>query len=225
VETARALLRAGSFELAALWRATEVSVDGDLRTISPQLNRDQLATELLITSPRLLERLWTVERQALVVARIRRERLPDLEPALGVRWLTEDGSQDLVAGLSIGIPVLDRKAASLRAAARAQEAAAMDAETVRIQLLTELNLTLQQLEESSRRFQAYTVSILPRAQESLDLARRGYEGGKFGYLELLDSQNTFLDVEGGRAEALIALDQALTRLENLLGRKLEASAP
>ena len=74
----------------------------------------------------------------------------------------------------------------------------MDAETVRIQLLTELNLTLQQLEESSRRFQAYTVNILPRAQESLDLARRGYEGGKFGYLELLDAQNTFLDVESGK---------------------------
>ena len=225
VESARALVQAARLELASLWGAADASVKGSLRSTTPQIDRSSLADLLLASNPRLLEALWIAERQRRHRDRISRERMPDVTPALGVRWLTESGHQDFVAGVAIGLPILDRKAAAMTAAERTHAASLAKVEAIRRELLAELTLVLQRLDEATTRFQAYVSEIVPRAQEALDLARTGYEGGKFGYLELLDAQNTFIDVESGRADALIALDQALTRLEGLFDHAMDETMP
>ena len=91
---------------------------------------------------------------------------------------------------------------------------------VRVKLLAELHTLLEQLDERAHTLAVYANDISPSAAEALELARLRYEQGKFSYIELLDAQRTAIDVDDGRAQALIAYDLALVRLESLLGRRL-----
>jgi cobalt-zinc-cadmium efflux system outer membrane protein len=94
----------------------------------------------------------------------------------------------------------------------------------RVALLAELEALLEELSARERAVEVYATAIVPRAAEALELARVGYERGKFGYIDLLDAQRTVIDVEDGRVQALVAYDRALVRLETLLGRRIDHTA-
>jgi outer membrane protein TolC len=51
------------------------------------------------------------------------------------------------------------------------------------------------------------------------LARKGFEGGKFGYLDLLEAQRALLTVQSDYLETRISYDEAVGDLESLLGRE------
>ncbi len=187
----------------------------------PRSSVDSLVAELRSQHPLLHEQLWLAERERQKERLARRERWPDVIPTAGIRWIEGGDARDFVAGIDITLPVLDQKGGSVRAAQLEREAAAKDAEDALLRLTTTLDLNLEELRNAHRRLETYTTEALPRAREALDLARIGYEGGKFGFLILLDAQTTLIDVESARSDALVAFDRALVRLEALLGRKVE----
>lgn len=222
--TARSVLRTASRELAALWGERtfkSIRVSGALRTDMPEINADSLGAELRARHPLIQEKLWVAERERHEERRVSRERWPDLIPRAGIRWLRESDEQDFVAGLAVTLPVFDRKGGSLRAARDAREAAVNDVRNAQLQLGTDLDVAVQELKEAHVRLTTIAAKATPLAEEALDLARAGYDGGKFGFLVLLDAQATLITVESARTEALIAFDRALARIEGLLGRSLE----
>ncbi len=222
--SARSDLRVAQRELASLWGGTLHDTDqvhGTLRIEMPRSSVDSLVAELRSQHPLLQEQLWLVERERQKERLVRRERWPDVIPNAGIRWIEGGDTRDFVAGIDITLPVLDRKGGSVRAAQLEREAASKNAEDTHLRLTTTLDLILEELRDAHRRLETYTTEALPRAREALDLARMGYEGGKFGFLILLDAQTTLIDVESARTDALVAFDRALVRLESLLGRKVE----
>jgi cobalt-zinc-cadmium efflux system outer membrane protein len=229
-ETARATLESAIAgfdvareELMALWQASNsdsLVLEGELRSTPTVVDRQRLADELLAAHPALLAARWEVERGARAERLASRQRLPDIVPNAGVRWNRGSDTQDFVAGLMVGLPILDRRGGARRAAQRRTEAAAHTLDGLGVALLAELHTTLEEVEARHRALAVYENDIVPQAQRALELARTGYEGGKFGYIDLLDAQRTVIDIGDGRAQALIAYDRALVRLESLLGRRL-----
>jgi len=234
-ETARAALESALSdyhtareELSALWArsgADSLVPRGALRARTPDLDRDRLAAEVLEGHPTLVAARWDAEGRRRDARLSARERWPDVVPSAGIRFLRGSDEHDFVAGVGIEIPLFDRGGAKHRAASRRAEAAAHDETAVRVSLLAELHTLLEELAARARALAVYEDDIAPRAAEALELARTGYERGKFGYIDLLDAQRTVIEVEDGRAAALIAYDRALVRLESLLGRRIDDNEP
>ncbi len=62
----------------------------------------------------------------------------------------------------------------------------------------------------------YLTRILPAAQESLELARRGNAAGEFGYLSLLTPQRAFFQTNLNYLESLCELRAASAEIDGLL---------
>jgi cobalt-zinc-cadmium efflux system outer membrane protein len=207
----------------ALWQqsgADSLVLVGELRAGADIPARNTLAADVLSTHPALIARRWNAERERRAERLASRERWPDVVPGAGVRFNRGSDEQDFVAGVGIELPLFDRGGAARRAAAHRAEAAVHDLSALRVALLSDLHTLLEELDARRRALSVYVTDIVPRAERALELARTGYERGKFGTIDLLDAQRTVIDVEDGRAQALIAYDRALVRLESLLGRRI-----
>jgi cobalt-zinc-cadmium efflux system outer membrane protein len=55
---------------------------------------------------------------------------------------------------------------------------------------------------------AYDRTILPAAQQAVDTATRGFEMGKFAFLDVLDAQRTLIEARGLYLEALASATDA-----------------
>jgi cobalt-zinc-cadmium efflux system outer membrane protein len=169
--------------------------------------------------PVLLAASWDAQAAAERGRQAARERWPDLEALVGVRHYVAESRSAWVTGLALDLPLWDHKSGAVREARELASAASLEEETVRRDLRRELERLLLHVEESGRRLALLGDRVLPQARDALEIARAGFEGGKFGYLDLLDAQRSLLETESRRVEALIAYDEALGRLESLLGRE------
>jgi cobalt-zinc-cadmium efflux system outer membrane protein len=64
--------------------------------------------------------------------------------------------------------------------------------------------------------------VVPAAQKAFEAARHGYRQGKFGYLEVLDSQRTFGEATARLLDALARYHRSVALVESLVGTPLDA---
>ena len=64
----------------------------------------------------------------------------------------------------------------------------------------------------------YRERILPKANEALRLVQRGFEEGKFGFIDLLDTQRTAAEVRLAYQQKLLELNVAQADIEALFAR-------
>ncbi|MCY1558849.1 Cobalt-zinc-cadmium resistance protein CzcC [compost metagenome] len=64
---------------------------------------------------------------------------------------------------------------------------------------------------------AFEQSILPTAQRALESATRGFQMGKFAFLDVLDAQRTLIDSRGRYLQALAEATEAWASLERVYG--------
>ena len=62
--------------------------------------------------------------------------------------------------------------------------------------------------------------LLPGAQQAFDAAQTGYLDGKFGYLEVLDTQRTLSEAKSRYLDVLAAYHKAAADVERLTGNPL-----
>lgn len=197
-----------------------VDVTGALRQ-GPVIPDSVMFGEELSRNPRRLAALWSAERARRTERQVGREKWPDMEAEVGLRRFMDEDANAWVTGLSIGLPLWDRKSGASHEARELAKAADQDVIGVDRELQLNLANLLTALEASRVTLGQYQTEVLPRAEDALDLARRGFEGGKFGYLDLLEAQRSLLDVKREYLEARISYDEAVGRLESLLGREPE----
>jgi cobalt-zinc-cadmium efflux system outer membrane protein len=66
---------------------------------------------------------------------------------------------------------------------------------------------------------------LPKANEALRLVQRGFEEGKFGFIDLLDTQRTAAEVRLAYQQKLLELNVAQAGVEALVVRNSGAANP
>ena len=135
-------------------------------------------------------RLAQAEREAAQAA-IDRERAagrPDLTIQAGVRRFEQTGDQALIVGFTAPIPIRDRNQGNV-AAARADATAAEARERLvlarSVRAVRDAQASLRAAEARLEVLQSRTV---PQAQQAVDLARQGFQAGKFSLLDVLDAQ-------------------------------------
>lgn len=197
-----------------------VAAVGELRSTLPRLDAGTLAEEVISRHPGIARELWMAEIQNRRAHAIGRMRLPELGVSIGYRRNRAEDRSDWVGGLSVELPLFDRKEGAVREAQRLRSAAREEAREATLILTSELERALEASRAAASLLKHYDGEVLPRAARALRLARLGYTEGKFGYLDLTDAEDALVRSQGERTDALIDLDRALTDLDILIGRTL-----
>lgn len=210
--------------LAALWGDTSATFGGAVR--DADANADALPPEALEASladaPEAAR--WSDEialRQAeLELARA--TVFPDVTASFGARHFAENDDNALVAGLSVPLPVIDRKQGAIAAAVSRRT----EAERRRVAVLARQKAEFQAAYDALRSAQISVRSleerIIPSARSVFAATTTGYQSGKFSFIDLLDAQRTLFESEVQGVEARADLAKARADLERLIARPIEA---
>ena len=71
---------------------------------------------------------------------------------------------------------------------------------------------------------ALRSAVLPGSQQTFEAVSEGYRLGRFGYLDVLDSQRTLIGAGSQYLRALSDYHKAIANVERLIGAPLAGSA-
>jgi cobalt-zinc-cadmium efflux system outer membrane protein len=223
VQRLRNDLEASRRRLAATWGSDKPAfreVRGDLArveeipSLSPLLGRAVEGPEIArwATEIEMLEAALEMEKSVSI---------PDLELGAGVRREMETSLDTYILSLGFALPILDRNQGSIREAecnlARAWE----DRRATEVRVSAELGEAYQSLAASYMEATSLATTVLPAAERAFEATGEGYRQGKFGYLDVLDSQRTLFGVRAQYIDALEAYHQAVAEMERIVGSRLD----
>ncbi|CAI8838136.1 MULTISPECIES: TolC family protein [Pseudomonas] len=191
-------------------------VDGGLGADSSLPSRTLLLDRLEQTADLRLARLQIDQREA-ALGLARSQRIPDLTVSVGSQYSETDRERINVVGLSVPIPLFDRNQGNVLAAARRADQARDQRNGAELRLRSEVVQALTQWSTAAQEVQTFERSILPSAQQALDAATRGFERGKFAFLDVLDAQRTLVAARLQYLQAQAQSSEARVRLERIFG--------
>ncbi|TVT81800.1 TolC family protein [Pseudomonas sp. H3(2019)] len=145
------------------------------------------------------------------------QRIPDLTVSVGSQYSELERERVNVVGLSMPIPLFNRNQGNILAAARRADQARDLRNASELRLRTDIQTTLDQWLTANTEIQSFDRSILPAAQSAVDTATRGFEMGKFNFLDVLDAQRTLISARAQYIQAIAEATDAWVRIERIFG--------
>ncbi|RWU22382.1 type I secretion protein TolC [Pseudomonas alkylphenolica] len=196
--------------------ATFSRVDG-VGSEDPDLpSRTQLMQRLEQTPDMRLARVQIDQRDAALDL-ARTQRIPDLTVSVGSQYSETERERVNVVGVSLPIPLFDRNQGNVLAAARRADQARDQRNGAELRLRSEVIQALAQWRTAAQEVEDFDRSILPSAQQAVDAATRGFERGKFAFLDVLDAQRTLVAARLQYLQAQAQRSEARVRLERIFG--------
>lgn len=213
-------------QLSSTWDEPQpgfARVGGALDAVPASITRGALLRHL-DESPTLRLAAQEVARGEAQVDLEKRQRIPNLTVSIGSKYdqTARDGRGERVnlIGLSMPLPLFDRNQGNIYAAqSRADQARDLQRATL-LRLRSEAVQAYDQLRTSEQELALVRRDLLPGAQSALDSMTRGFEMGKFNFLDVLDAQRTLVGVRAQYVRALDAAAQARVSMERLLGEDI-----
>lgn len=174
---------------------------------------------------RLTSSAWLVGHPAMVAARARRDRAAATSRRAGLEPLpdvtaTIAGGRDEAARenlmelrLSIPLPLFDRNKGNQQEAMAGVREAEADLLATEQRLIAEWRAAAARYRAAAEQVVAYRDRISPKSEEALRLVQTGFEEGKFGFIDLLDTQRTTAEVRLLYQKKLFELNSARAELE------------
>ena len=172
---------------------------------------DQILATAMARNPRLKAMEADVRRAEASITQAQRTRIPDF--ALGV-MADVKASPVMVRPLGgMTLPIWrDKIAAEITGARNLEGASKARLSNERLTLTVEVAMKSYQYRESTRLLALLQNSLLPKAKQSLDVARSGYSTGGTDFINLIDAQRTLLEFRLAEVEARIKRELALADL-------------
>lgn len=190
--------------------------EGNLESL-PQLPALADLGARLATSPNLLRAKIEVERRQ-ALAEIERSRgVPDMTVSLGAKRNEELGRNQAIFGVAIPLPIFNRNQGSVLEALRRTDKARDELALAETRLSNELSLAYERLHAARQEVVALQRDILPGAQSAYDSATKGFEMGKFSFIDVLDAQRTFFQAKSQYLRALAEAHRSAAEIERILG--------
>ena len=221
-EQARSLLGAARGRLAATWgssEATFLSALGDLGEVPSLPTRENLLARLA-DNPYLARWAAEISQRQAALAFERSKGVPDLEVIAGYRRFTDLGSNALVIGGSISLPIFDRNQGGIEEASNRLSKAYEQRRAAEARVAAALADAYGALTSAHTAVTSLQAAVLPGAQQTFEAINEGYRLGKFGYLDVLDAQRTFIGASGQYLRALADYHKAAVEVERLIGAPL-----
>ena len=225
LEQARREGMAARRTLGALWDSREPRFEravGDLDRTIPLPSYEQLA-ERVRDNPELARWMSEIERRRAVVDGEKAKAIPDVTLTAGVTRFSQFDDRAYLVGISVPLPLFNRNHGGILEANRRLEKAADEQRAAESRVLTALAQAYQRLAAIDKEIVTLRSILLPGAQSAFDAATRGYQLGKFGFLDVLDAQRTLFQTRTQNLRALADYQRGVSEIERLLGGPLDMS--
>ncbi|HLG28905.1 MAG TPA: TolC family protein [Candidatus Brocadiales bacterium] len=193
---------------------------GALSKETPILDLDKLQTYLLQNYPLLEAGKQNIELANTIIKQAKREVIPNLDISAG--YGRDGGVEEDIARFAVAVPfpLFNRNQGKIAESRALAAKAERDYRVVYNNLLLQLNQTFSTYSAQSKQVKVFIESILPRAEQSLNLATDGYKEGEFSYLDVLDAQRTLAQARASYISTLKGLNVTIAELEKLTGKKI-----
>jgi cobalt-zinc-cadmium efflux system outer membrane protein len=219
----------------AIARETLANVSGSAAVANRTACGDLEIVPAVAPLPQLLQRLDDAPvarvaraemlRSNALVATERAKRMPDITVSAGMKRITASGTpgRQAVIGITIPLPLFDTNKGAILEAFHQAEKASADLDSERQRWRLDVTQAYANFESSTQEARRLKDEVLPAARESLDAMSRGFELGKFSFLDVLDTQRTLFQVRSQHLRALTDAHQAYADLGRLMGTPIRAT--
>lgn len=195
--------------------ASAPPVPARLETTPIDLTSDRLLTHALARNPRLRAMEAEVRRADAAIRLAYKARVPDF--SLGLEADAKAIPTIFTPQAGITLPVWrDKLAAQIAATQAEKQAAAARFSADQIMLAVGFAEKTFMYREATRNLELLNERLLPKARQSLEVARSGYASGQVDFINLIDAQRTLLDFRLAEIEARIQRELVLAELSLLI---------
>jgi len=204
--------------------APDPAVPAQFETTSLNIDADQLWASAIRQNPKLKIMSAEIRVAEAALRMAARSRVPDFTVGLEVDLKATPLMWRPTAGVTL--PIWRDKIASEIAAAQANKRAGeARLASEQIMLAVELAEKSFMLREATRDVTLFDDALLPKASQSLEVARAGYLSGQVDFFNLIDAWKTQLDFELKLIEAKTQRELAIAELALLVAGDEPAGSP
>jgi len=191
-------------------------VDVDLGRLPASARWASLAQQL-DASPLIARAQQDISHRQALSDLAQARRMPDLTLTLGNKRDQQLGRDQAIVGVSVVLPLFDRNQGAILEASRREDKARAEFDALRASVEAQAMQALSQLNAALAQAQTLRQKVLPAARQAFASSAKGYELGKFGFLDVLDAQRTLFEAETQALSAAAQAYQADAHLLELLG--------
>jgi cobalt-zinc-cadmium efflux system outer membrane protein len=203
---------------------TAVTLAGQLEEQPSLALLDQDAESWLAAHPALVAARENQKRAGLELRRARLEPYPDVKFGLAGGRLGESSEGIVELRLSLPLPIIDRSRGRQREARANATLAEAEAAAVEQRWRQAWEAARRRARIAAEQAANCRERILPKADAALRLVQNGFEQGKFGFMDLLDTQRTASETRLVYLQKVLDLNVALAELKALSGSPLAAAS-
>jgi cobalt-zinc-cadmium efflux system outer membrane protein len=204
---------------------------GELGEVAASPTADALAADaapletqleaLIPAAPEIERALADVEAGQAALRVQRAQRVPDISLIVGTKreGPERERVRQNIIGLSVPIPLFNRNRGAILAAERRADKARAELEAVRQRVRAEAMQAQARMRAALQQERMAREDVLPGAQFAADAAMKGFEAGKFNYVEVLDAQRTWVQAQAQHLRAISDFYRAKADLAKLLGNQ------
>ncbi|MFN3531136.1 MAG: TolC family protein [Candidatus Brocadia sp.] len=195
-------------------------VTGRLLTKPMALSLHELELKMSNNQPFLKASKKNIEIAETQLSLEKRQVIPDINVSAGYKRLTSENIDTVQLGVEIPAPFFNRNQGNIQKGKALSKKAKSENLSVYNDLLFQLRRNFNSYNVERKRVIEYKGRILPKAEESLKLIRRGYKEGEFNYIDLLDAQRTWAETRISYIESLKNLNLFIADIERLAVTKI-----
>lgn len=145
----------------------------------------------------------------------RAARVPDVTLSVGTQRDDQAGRRQAVVGLSVPLPVFNRNEDALRAALRRLDAATDELAAAQVGTAAALTAAHTRYAAAQQEARLLRDDVVPSATSAYEQTLKGFEYGKFSFLDVLDAQRTWFQAQTRQWDSLEAAWRAWADIERL----------
>lgn len=149
----------------------------------------------------------------------RAQRVPDVALIVGSKreGPERERLRQNIIGLSVPLPLFNRNQGAVLAAERRADKARAELEATRLRIRAEALQAHARMQAAVQQERLVREDVLPGARYAADAALKGFEAGKFNYVEVLDAQRTLVQAQAQHLRVLSDFYRARADLARLVG--------
>ncbi|MEW6024518.1 MAG: TolC family protein [Pseudomonadota bacterium] len=151
----------------------------------------------------------------------RAARLPDLTLSVGSQKIDDVARRQAVVGVSLPLPLFNRNEGNLLAALRRSDKARDEVTAAETAAASDIGTAYTRYEQARSEAAMLRADVIPSAQSAYELTLKGFEHGKFAFLDVLDAQRTWARVQLRQWTATQEAWRAYADLARLNGAAIE----
>lgn len=218
-------LTAARKRLALLWGDSSPQFGRVLGTLESlvALPGIDVLTERVLSSPMADRARKGIEHRKALLNVEQTRRVPNITLSGGVLKHWETGGTTALVGISIPLQLFDRNQGNLREAYQRLDKAQDEQAATELRLKAELTQAYESLAAAQNEILILRSEILPAARSAFEVTNKGYELGKFGFLEVLDAQRTLFQNQVLYVRALANYQRLVNEIERLIAAPIDGA--